>query len=286
MQIIERIEPVRIALEEPRRGGKGIALVPTMGALHEGHLALIDRARERAATVVMSLFVNPLQFGPNEDFARYPRDREGDARLAEARGVDILFAPQPDELFRGGRAVTVVPTALATRWDAASRPGHFSGVLTVVAKMFNIVQPDVAIFGQKDIQQATLIRAMVRDLDFPIHIVVAPTVREKDGVALSSRNAYLSAPDRKRARVLSRAIFAMRDAFDAGESSTARLEALGNAVIAAESTVKVEYLAVMDSETLEPAPVATAGSVVAIAARVGTTRLIDNVILGTPDPIG
>jgi len=286
VQIIERIEPLRIALEEPRRGGKGIALVPTMGALHEGHLALIDRARERAATVVMSLFVNPLQFGPNEDFARYPRDREGDARLAEARGVDILFAPQPDELFRGGRAVTVVPTALATRWDAASRPGHFTGVLTVVAKLFNIVQPDVAIFGQKDIQQATLIRAMVRDLDFPIHIVVAPTVREKDGVALSSRNAYLSAPDRKRTRVLSRAIFAMRDAFDAGESSTATLEALGNAVVAAESTVKLEYLAVMDPETLEPVPVATAGSIVAIAARIGTTRLIDNVILGTPDPIG
>jgi pantoate--beta-alanine ligase len=286
VQIIERIEPLRIALEEPRRGGKGIALVPTMGALHEGHLALIDRARERAATVVMSLFVNPLQFGPNEDFARYPRDREGDARLAEARGVDILFAPQPDELYRGGRAVTVVPTALATRWDAASRPGHFGGVLTVVAKMFNIVQPDVAIFGQKDIQQATLIRAMVRDLDFPIHIVVAPTVREKDGVALSSRNAYLSAPDRKRARVLSRAIFAMRDAFDAGESSSANLEALGNAVVAVESTVGLEYLAVMDPATLEPAPVAAAGSIVAIAARVGATRLIDNVILGTPDPIG
>lgn len=286
MQIIERIEPLRIALEEPRRGGKGIALVPTMGALHEGHLALIDRARERSATVVMSLFVNPLQFGPNEDFARYPRDREGDARLAEARGVDILFAPQPDELYRGGRAITVTPTALATRWDAASRPGHFSGVLTVVAKLFNIVQPDVAVFGQKDIQQATLIRAMVRDLDFPIHIVVAPTVREKDGVALSSRNAYLSAPDRKRARVLSRAIFAMRDAFDAGESSSAALEALGNAVVAVESTVKLEYLAVMDPATLEPAPVAAAGSIVAIAARVGTTRLIDNVILGTPDPIG
>ena len=286
MQIIERIEPLRIALDEPRRGAKGIALVPTMGALHEGHLALIDRAHERAATVVMSLFVNPLQFGPNEDFARYPRDRQGDARLAEARGVDLMFAPQPDELYRGGRAVTVVPTALATRWDAASRPGHFTGVLTVVAKLFNIVQPDVAIFGQTDLQQATLIRAMVRDLDFPIQIIVAPTVREKDGVALSSRNAYLSAPDRKRARVLSRAIFAMRDAFDAGESSSAILEALGNAVVAAESTVKLEYLAVMDPATLEPAPIAAAGGIVAIAARVGSTRLIDNVILGTPDPTG
>lgn len=286
MQIIERIEPLRVALEEPRRGGKPIALVPTMGALHEGHLALVDRARDRAACVVMSLFVNPLQFGPNEDFARYPRDRAGDARLADARGVDILFAPQPDELYRGGRAITVVPTALASRWDGAARPGHFTGVLTVVAKLFNIVQPDVAVFGQKDFQQATLIRAMVRDLDFPIQIVVSPTVREKDGVALSSRNSYLNAPDRKRARVLSRAIFAMRDAFDGGEASTAKLEALGNVVVAAEPAVRVEYLAVMDPGTLEPAPVAIAGSIVAIAARVGKTRLIDNIILGAPDPTG
>ena len=283
MQIIERIEPLRLALDEPRRAGQEIALVPTMGALHEGHLALVDRARARAKIVVMSLFVNPLQFGPNEDFARYPRDRDGDARLAESRGVDVLFAPQPDELYRSGRAVTVVPTSLATRWDGAARPGHFTGVLTVVAKLFNIVQPDIAIFGQKDFQQVAIIRAMVRDLDFPVQIVVSPTVRESDGVALSSRNAYLSAPDRKRARVLSRAIFAMRDAFDAGETSVAALEQLGNAVVGAEEAVKVEYLAVMDPETLEPAATAATGSIVAIAARVGTTRLIDNVILGAAD---
>jgi pantoate--beta-alanine ligase len=286
VQIIERIEPLRAALEEPRRGGKRIALVPTMGALHEGHLALIDRARAHAATVVMSLFVNPLQFGPNEDFARYPRDRDGDARLAEARGVDIVFAPQPYELYPEGRAITVEPGALASRWDGASRPGHFTGVLTVVAKLFNIVQPDVAVFGQKDIQQATLIRAMVRDLDFPIRLIVAPTVREQDGVALSSRNAYLSEADRSRVRVLSRAIFAMRDCFDAGERSTAVLEVLGNSVVAAESTVALEYLAVMDPQTLEPVPVATAGNIIAIAARVGTTRLIDNVILGAPAHVG
>jgi pantoate--beta-alanine ligase len=286
VQIIERIDPLRAALDAPRRGGKGIALVPTMGALHEGHLALIDRAREHAATVVMSLFVNPLQFGPNEDFARYPRDRDGDARLAEARGVDIMFAPQPFELYPEARAITVEPGALASRWDGASRPGHFTGVLTVVAKLFNIVQPDIAVFGQKDIQQAMLIRAMVRDLDFPIRTIVAPTVREKDGVALSSRNAYLSDGDRTRARVLSRALFAMRRTFDAGERSTAVLESLGGSVVAAESTVALEYLAVMDSQTLEPVPVATAGNIVAIAARVGTTRLIDNVILGAPDDSG
>lgn len=284
MQIIERIEPLRLALGELRRAGKGIALVPTMGALHEGHLALVDRARERVEIVVMSLFVNPLQFGPNEDFARYPRDREGDARLTESRGVDFLFAPQQDEIYRSGRAVSVVPTSLATRWDGASRPGHFTGVLTIVAKLFNIVQPDVAIFGQKDIQQATIIRAMVRDLDFPIQIVVAPTVREVDGLAMSSRNAYLNAADRERARVLSRAIFAMRDAFEAGETNSATLEKLGNALVATEETVKLEYLAVMDPETLEPAPVAARGSIVAIAARLGSTRLIDNVILGAADP--
>jgi pantoate--beta-alanine ligase len=286
VQIIERIEPLRAALGERRRGGKGIALVPTMGALHEGHLALIDRARENAATVVMSLFVNPLQFGPNEDFARYPRDRDRDARLAEARGVDIMFAPQPYELYPEGRAITVEPGALASRWDGASRPGHFTGVLTVVAKLFNIVQPDVAVFGQKDIQQATLIRAMVRDLDFPVRLIVAPTVREQDGVALSSRNAYLSEADRNRARVLSRAIFAMRDSFDAGERATAVLESLGTSVVAAESTVALEYLAVMDPQTLETVPVAAAGNIIAIAARVGTTRLIDNVILGAPDHVG
>ena len=283
MQIVERIEPLRSALEEPRRRAERIALVPTMGALHEGHLTLIDRARQSAGCVVMSLFVNPLQFGPNEDFARYPRDRDGDARLAAARGVDIMFAPQPAEIYRPGRDISVAPTALASRWDGASRPGHFTGVLTVVAKLFNIVQPDVAIFGQKDFQQATLVRAMVRDLDFPIQIVVAPTVREPDGVALSSRNAYLDPPDRRRARVLSRAIFAMRDAFDGGERSAAALEALGNAAVSAEREVELEYLAVVDPDTLEPVPLASPGCIVAIAARIGKTRLIDNVILGAAD---
>lgn len=272
-----------MVLGEHRRSGERIALVPTMGALHEGHLALVDRARERASIVVLSLFVNPLQFGPNEDFARYPRDRERDARLADARGVDVLFAPDADELYRAGRAVSVVPTALASRWDGASRPGHFTGVLTVVAKLFNIVQPHVAVFGQKDIQQATLIRAMVRDLDFPIEVFVAPTVREPDGVALSSRNAYLGTADRARARVLSRAIFAMRDAFDAGEHSIDALETLGREVLSTQPEVAPEYLAVVDPQTLEPASVAEPGSIVVIAARIGTTRLIDNVILGARD---
>ena len=283
MQIVERIEPLRALLSARRHDGERIALVPTMGALHEGHLALVASARGLAGCVVMSLFVNPLQFGPSEDFARYPRDRDRDAQLAESRGVDIMFAPQPDELYRPGRAVSVVPTALVSRWEGASRPGHFTGVLTVVAKLFNIVQPDVAIFGQKDIQQATLIRAMVRDLDFPVRIVVAPTVREHDGVALSSRNAYLSAPDRERARVLSRALFAMREAFDGGERSAAALEALGIALVRSEPGVDLEYLSLMDPDTLEPVALAAPGCIVAIAARIGGTRLIDNVILGAAD---
>jgi len=282
VQIVERIEPLRALVSARRHGGERIALVPTMGALHDGHLALVDRARALAGCVIMSLFVNPLQFGPSEDFARYPRDRDRDAHLAESRGVDVLFAPQPDELYRPGRAVSVVPTALASRWEGASRPGHFTGVLTVVAKLFNIVQPDVAVFGQKDIQQATLIRAMVRDLDFPVQIVVAPTVREQDGVALSSRNAYLGAPDRGHARVLSRALFAMRDAFDGGERSAAMLEALGITLVRSEPGVDLEYLSLMDPDTLEPVTLAAPGCIVAIAARIGGTRLIDNVILGAP----
>jgi pantoate--beta-alanine ligase len=280
VQTVERIEPLRKTLAEARGRGESIALVPTMGALHEGHLALVDRARERATCIVMSLFVNPLQFGPGEDFARYPRDRERDARVAAARGVDILFAPQPDELYRADRAVSVVPTALASRWDGAARPGHFTGVLTVVAKLFNIVQPDVAVFGQKDIQQATLIRAMVRDLDFPVQLIIAPTIREPDGVALSSRNAYLGAEDRTRARVLARALFTMRDTFAAGERSAGVIQALGNSVLRDEPEVKVEYLAIMDPATLEPVELASPGCIVAVAARIGNTRLIDNVILG------
>ena len=282
MQILERIEPLRSALDGTRRTGASIALVPTMGALHEGHLALVDRARAEATCVVMSVFVNPLQFGPNEDFARYPRDLERDAGVAAARGVDLLFAPQPAELYPGARAVSVVPTSLASRWDGASRPGHFTGVLTVVAKLFNIVQPSVAVFGQKDFQQATLIRAMVRDLDFPIRIVVVPTVREADGVALSSRNAYLSPEHRTSARALSGALFAMRDAFERGETSAPALEEIGRAIVDDEPAMEVEYLVVMDPETLDPVTVAAPGSIAAVAARIGTTRLIDNVIFEAP----
>jgi pantoate--beta-alanine ligase len=251
-----------------------------MGYLHEGHLRLLDEARRHAGVVVMSVFVNPLQFGPHEDYARYPRDPEGDAQKAERHGADILFMPPVEELYSGERTVAVTPLALADRWEGAARPGHFTGVLTVVAKLFNIVQPQFAVFGQKDIQQATLIQAMTRELDFPVRIVVAPTVRDADGLALSSRNAYLSTDDRRRALVLSRTLRAIADAFDQGQYDGVELEQLGWEVLATEPEVHVDYLAIVDPERLEPVVVAEAGTIVAVAARVGTTRLIDNIILG------
>ena len=280
MRTVSRIAELRALLGEHRRAGRRIGFVPTMGFLHDGHLALVDEARRRTDAVVMSVFVNPLQFGPSEDFSRYPRDAEGDAAKARDRGVDLLFLPDGSEMYPRERVVEVVPRALATRWEGEVRPGHFAGVLTVVAKLFNIVQPDVAVFGQKDVQQATLVRAMVRDLDFPVEIVVAPTVREQDGLALSSRNSYLSADDRRRALVLSRALRAVERSFADGERDAASLDWLARGVLSEESAVRLDYLAIVDPETLEPAARARDGTVVAIAARVGATRLIDNVILG------
>lgn len=280
MRTIESIAALRSALAEARRRGQSVALVPTMGFLHEGHLRLIDEARRQAAVVVLSVFVNPLQFGPHEDFARYPRDLEGDAIKAERRGVDLLFAPPVEELYAGDRTVVVTPLNLADRWEGAARPGHFTGVLTVVAKLFNIVQPTLAVFGQKDIQQATLIRALTRDLDFPVRIVVAPTVREPDGLAMSSRNAYLSDDDRRRALVLWKTLRTISDAFDGGQYDAVELEQLGWEILATEPEVQVDYLAIVDPHRLEPVAVAEQDTIVAVAARVGGTRLIDNVILG------
>jgi pantoate--beta-alanine ligase len=280
MKTIERTAELRSALAEARRRGTTIALVPTMGALHEGHLRLVDEARRHAELVVMSIFVNPLQFGPHEDFARYPRDPAGDALKAERRGVDILFTPPVEELYSGERTVVITPLALADRWEGAARPGHFTGVLTVVAKLFNVVQPQVAIFGQKDIQQATLIRAMTHEMDFPVRLVIAPTVREGDGLALSSRNTYLSTEERRRSLVLWRTLRAIGEAFDAGQFDAVALEQLGWDVLATEPEVHVEYLAIIDPRRLEPVGVAEQGTIVAIAARVGATRLIDNIILG------
>jgi pantoate--beta-alanine ligase len=281
MRRVTRVSELRETLDTARAAGERIGFVPTMGFLHEGHLRLVDEARRRANVVVMSIFVNPLQFGPTEDFSRYPRDVEGDASKADSRGVDLLFVPEDREIYPAPPRIVVSPRALAERWEGASRPGHFEGVLTVVAKLFNLVQPHVAVFGQKDIQQATLVRAMVRDLDMPIEIVVASTVRESDGLAMSSRNSYLDGSSRARALGLSGALRAVQGAYQQGERSAAALETKARTYLEGRGVTEIDYVAIADPESLEPVTQATDGTVVAIAARVGRTRLIDNVILGS-----
>ncbi len=263
-------------------GGGRVAYVPTMGALHAGHLSLVAEARRRADLVAMSIFVNPLQFGPGEDFARYPRDLAADSAAAAAAGVDLMFAPGVAELYPREPRVRVVPGAMADRWEGAVRPGHFAGVLTVVAKLFHLVAPDVAVFGQKDAQQAALVRAMVRDLDFPLEVVVAPTVRERDGLALSSRNVYLGADDRARARCIPESLAAVERAFGAGERRAAALLDAARGVLAREPDLVPDYVAIVDPDTLDPVEQAERGTLALAAVRAGRTRLLDNVVLGEP----
>ena len=272
---------LRAALEPARRAGQTIGLVPTMGYLHEGHVSLLRAARAECDVVVMSLFVNPTQFGPGEDLERYPRDEERDLRLAAEAGVDFVFAPSVAEVYPDGFSTRVEVGGQLTEvldGDRAHRgPGHFRGVTTVVAKLFNLVGPDVAYFGQKDAQQAAVIQRMVRDLDFPVRIEVMPTVREADGLAMSSRNAYLEPPDRERATALSRALVAAEREACAGSLADS-LEA-GRRELATAG-IEPEYLEARDAETLEP--VTELGSrpiLVAVAARVGVARLIDNVLI-------
>lgn len=255
-----------------------IGFVPTMGYLHEGHLRLVDRARELAERVVVSIFVNPLQFGPTEDLARYPRDLPRDRTLAEGRGVDCLFVPDAGAMYRGEPLVRVVPGAVADTLEGAARPGHFAGVLTVVAKLLHIVEPDVAVFGRKDFQQAMLVRRLAADLDFPSAIDVAPTVRELDGLALSSRNTYLNPDERRSALALSRALRALEQAWRGGEADPSKLQRVGLEALQAPG-VAPEYCALVDEE-LQPVPRVTARTVAVVAARVGKTRLLDNVVLG------
>lgn len=272
---------LRSALEVARAEGKRIVLVPTMGSLHEGHLSLVDRARRVGDVVVMSIFVNPLQFGPAEDLARYPRDLARDAELARGRGVDLLFAPPDEQMYEAGRpAVTVVAREAAQRMEGEFRPGHFEGVLTVVAKLFNIVQPDAAVFGQKDFQQSVLIKRMCTDLNFPIRIEVAPTVREPDGLALSSRNVYLSASERQSALQISRALRAARDRYAQGDRDPNRLLQAARAVLAQDAEVRVQYVELVDELTLERPAQASDQNVMAVAVLVGATRLIDNMVMG------
>jgi pantoate--beta-alanine ligase len=277
---LDTIPDLRSWTHAQRTAGRQIGLVPTMGYLHQGHLALVDEARRRTDSVILSIFVNPLQFGPGEDLARYPRDLPRDRALASGRGVDALFIPSVEVMYPPGSEVRVIPGASAQRWEGAARPVHFAGVLTVVAKLFHLVEPDVACFGRKDIQQLTLVRQMVRDLDWPIEIVAIPTVREADGLALSSRNAYLQPEDRRRAVALSRALRAARAAWTNGETRAAAIAERVRQELRAEPQVSVEYIAVAEPEALAPVVTVDADTVVAIAAQIGGTRLIDNITLG------
>jgi len=278
MQELSSPKEMRAWSRAERARGRRIGFVPTMGFLHEGHLRLLDRAKERADRVVMSIFVNPLQFGPQEDLTQYPRDLERDRKLAVERGVDCLFVPDTSAMYPTEPLVRVSPGPMADTLEGAARRGHFAGVLTVVAKLFHIVEPDIAVFGRKDFQQAMLVRRLAADLDFGLEIDVAPTVRELDGLALSSRNTYLKSDDRRAALALSRALRAVEQAWRGGEADPKALARRGMDVLTAPG-VTPEYLALVDDQ-MRPVSRADAHSVVVIAARVGTTRLIDNVVLG------
>jgi len=274
------INALRVHLASERAAGRTVALVATMGYLHAGHLKLVDVARQSCDVVVLSAFVNPLQFGPNEDFGRYPRDPARDRELASGRGVDILFSPSADEMYPTGSDLRIAAGAIGSRLEGITRPGHFDGVLTVVAKLFNIIAPSVTCFGQKDIQQVTLVRRMIRELDFPIRLVVVPTEREADGLAMSSRNVYLSAAERASALALSGALQAAHRAWRSGERNAERLHDVITQILNAEPGVVTDYAAIVDPESLQPVARAESGAIVVLAARVGKTRLIDNVILG------
>jgi len=263
-----------------RKNDRTLALVPTMGFLHEGHLRLIDRVRERADRVVVSIFVNPIQFGSTEDLGAYPRDLERDRAAALGRGADCLFVPTAAEMYPEPAVVRVVPGSLAGHLCGASRPGHFEGVLTVVMKLFNIVEPDLASFGRKDVQQAVVIRRMVTDLNLPIGIDVAPTVREHDGLAMSSRNAYLNETERSVAPALARGLDAAHEAFVGGERGVKRLVAAARAPIDSHQALELDYVELVDPVSLAPVETADPASIMAVAARLGAARLIDNIVLG------
>ncbi|MGO9084061.1 MAG: pantoate--beta-alanine ligase [Candidatus Sulfotelmatobacter sp.] len=279
MTICTTINEMRSACRAARHSGRRLGLVPTMGALHEGHLSLVRAARASCDAVAVSIFVNPTQFGPNEDLANYPRAFERDRELLEREGVELLFAPAADEMYPGGAVTWVVVEQLSGKLDGRSRPGHFRGVTTVVAKLFHIVEPDVAFFGQKDAAQVAIIRRMVRDLNLPVEIVVCPIVREPDGLAMSSRNAYLDPLQRTQALVLHRSLMRAQELAGAGQRSAAMLAAAGREEVAAEPSVRLDYFEIVDPETLHPVGDVTQGALIAVAAFVGTTRLIDNFLL-------
>ncbi len=271
---------MRRAARAVRGAGRRLGFVPTMGALHEGHLSLVRAARAAADVVAASIFVNPTQFGANEDLAKYPRAFKRDCELLEREGVELLFAPSVEEMYPAGAVSWVTVEGLSGKLDGRSRPGHFRGVTTVVAKLFHVVEPDAAFFGQKDAAQVAIIRRMVRDLNLAVEIVVCPIVREADGLAMSSRNAYLDGEQRKRALVLHRSLLRVQELAEAGERDAARLAAAGREEFSAESAVRLDYFEIVDPETLDAVEDVSGGALVAVAAFVGSTRLIDNVLIG------
>jgi pantoate--beta-alanine ligase len=280
MRVCHSIDEMRAASRTGRRKSKSLGLVPTMGALHEGHLSLVRAAKAQCDLVVVSIFVNPLQFGPNEDLAKYPRNFDRDRELLAKEGVDYIFAPRVEEMYPAGAVTYVTVEGLSDKLCGRSRSGHFRGVTTVVAKLFNIVEPARAFFGQKDAAQSTIIRRMVRDLNISVRVVVCPIVREPDGLAMSSRNAYLDAGQRKSALVLYRSLTAVQERFDQGERKAHVLIDAGKQTLAHEPLVRLDYLEIVDPETLEPVDDLSRGGLAAVAAFVGNVRLIDNFVLG------
>jgi pantoate--beta-alanine ligase len=279
LQQIETIIGMKTACRVVSRDGKRLGLVPTMGALHEGHLSLVRESRSQCDLTAVSIFVNPLQFGPTEDFAKYPRTLERDAALLLSLGVDFLFVPSVSEMYPTGAKTSVEVADLSGRLDGGSRPGHFRGVTTVVCKLFEIVRPDSAFFGQKDAAQVAVLRKMVRDLDMDVEIVVCPIVREPDGLAMSSRNAYLNPRQRQQALVLSRSLQQVKQAVNAGVRDARELAQIGTRTIASEPAAKLDYFTIVDADTLEPVDSVSHGTLIAVAAWVGSTRLIDNILL-------
>jgi pantoate--beta-alanine ligase len=283
MKIAGRIDETRAASRTARHAGQRVSLVPTMGALHDGHLSLVRRAKAEAGFVVVSIFVNPLQFGPGEDFNKYPRTFGHDQAVLQREGMDLIFAPSVAEMYPKGAVTYVNVDGLSERLDGKSRPGHFRGVATVVSKLFHIVEPDVAFFGQKDAAQVAILKRMVSDLNLPVEIVVCPIVREPDGLAMSSRNVYLDPGQRRQALVLSRSLRRAQELFLHGERRADRIGDAARKVFAEEPAVRLDYLSIVDPDSLESVNDTAPGTLVAVAAYVGATRLIDNIILGKPD---
>jgi pantoate--beta-alanine ligase len=273
------VTEVRASIQAARSAGKRIGFVPTMGALHAGHMSLVRAAREQTDFVVVSIFVNPTQFGPAEDLSKYPRPLDQDRQLLESEKADVLFTPAVDTMYPAGADTSVVVEGLTGRGEGRARPGHFRGVATIVSKLFHIIGPDVAFFGQKDAAQLALIRKMTRDLDFPVSIVACPIVREPDGLAMSSRNAYLDPQQRRHATVLYRALLQVQHAHERGERSAEKLIAAAQQVFATEPQVALDYIELTDTDTLESVDRVEKPTLVAVAAKVGNTRLIDNIVV-------